>query len=274
MRGFSKLAATVALLGVCSMVGAAPVTFQNGQTTPFIGGTYNGTQDTILFWSTDSNKNNGAYPALYSAGVNSHILIQFDVSALAGHGTVQSATLKLVQENSGQADATFTYSVYQLADANAGWQEGNKNYGNATAGDVTWDWKIYNTVGWAGAGPYDGGANDHGNRGASNAGVDYVATALATPTYVQKQDSSNNGTVHNISLPASLVTQWISGTNAGLIIISNGNMATNTARFGSSETYLGATYYPSLEVTMVPEPTAGILLLGAGVLAFGRRRRA
>jgi hypothetical protein len=254
------------------------VTFQDGTPAPFTAGNYDGTQDATLYWGGDSQFNTGTSPVVFTSGVNSHIVMQFDVSSLAGKGAIQSAKLVLMPENSSGAAFSSTFSVYQLADANAGWQQGSKSYAQATTGEVTWDYKAYNTVEWAGAtpGPYDPNTDPaHGNRGASNAGVDYLTPALGTGTYVQVPSHAPvEGDQVSVDLPGSLIDHWLSGTNAGLIIIADGTTAQGEQFVSSDSYYEPSTWKPALQVTYaVPEPaSAALLLVGGGLVTLRRRR--
>jgi hypothetical protein len=279
MFSFIRSAALSAAVVVSGLtVSAAPVTFQDGTPAPFGGGTYNGTQDAHLYWSGDSQINTGGNSVILSGGANSHVLLKFDVSSLAGQGTIQSATLRLYQRNQGGfgGDFTFPFNVYQVSDANAGWQQGGSAYAAALPGEVCWDYLSYDATTpteWAGAGPYTNAEPTHGNRGVSVAGTDFDATALAIENYSQDTTGVSNGHEFSINIPVSTINHWISGPNAGMMIMADVAQAgSGYASFFSSDEATIA-LRPALDITFVPEPATGaMLLIGSGLLAFSRRR--
>lgn len=256
----AALSAAVVVSGLTAS--AAVVTFQNGTPAPFGGGTYTGVQDTSLWSGGDADNNLGGFAVTYAGGTWSNIIVQFDVSSLAGQGTIQSAKLLMTPEFSSAADATFTYSVYQLADANAGWQEGTHLLEPATAGEATWNKKVHNTVGWV------------GSPGAATAGTDYLTPKLGQGTYHQQKSKTPTASdTISIDLPGSLIQHWVDGPNAGLILWSD---AENAMQFISANTYYQPmTLSPGLEVTYtpVPEPATAAVLMIAGAGSMVRRRK-
>lgn len=260
-------AATLAVMG--SVVSATTVTFQNNTPNPFGPGDYYGTQDATIYPDNLSQYNYGVSPVIFSNGstqTNSHILLRFDVSSLAGKGAIDSAILKLtmITADDGINPKDIPFSIYRIADANAGWVQGAKYYGaQADNGEVCWDYKIYNTdpgsaVAWA------------GSPGLSTPVTDYDPTPVATGIY--SQDTADNHTTINLALPASLVQDWVDGTNAGLLIV--GDITNRAIQFQSSD-YGSNSEHPALEVTYaVPEPMSGMMLLIGGGLLMLRRRKA
>lgn len=125
-----------------------------------------------------------------------HSLIGFDLSSLAGQiGTVNSVTLRLhVLEDALFPSGSNTVELYRLADANAGWIEG----------EVTWNERQPGVASWA------------GSAGASTAGTDYVSTLLASKSF----DTTTDGVFDLVisGADAGFVLDWVSGTNAGFLL--------------------------------------------------------
>ncbi|MCC7351237.1 MAG: PEP-CTERM sorting domain-containing protein [Phycisphaerales bacterium] len=280
MFSFIRSAALgAAVLAVSGLSASAAVTFQDGTAAPFGGGTYDGTQDAHLYWSSDSQINTGGNNVILSGGANSHILLKFDVSSLAGQGTIQSATLRLYQRNQGGSggDFTFPFNIYQVADANAGWLQGGSSYAAALPGEVCWDYLSYDATTpteWAGAGPYTNLEPTHGNRGVSVSGTDFIATPLAIGNYTQDTSGVSNGHEFSINIPVSAINHWIGGPNAGMMILADVAQAgSGYASFFSSDE-ANIALRPALDITFapVPEPTTGAVLLIAGSGLLLRRR--
>ena len=108
--------------------GAATITFRDGSPTPFLGGAYIGTEDTMLAINGigDSDQNFGARANMEIgervAGALSrfrHGLIRFDVTAMDGQfATIDSVSLRLhVTDNdvAQQFDGAFVASFRQHA---------------------------------------------------------------------------------------------------------------------------------------------------------------
>ncbi|MCC6423773.1 MAG: DNRLRE domain-containing protein [Phycisphaerales bacterium] len=265
IRSAALGAAVVAVIGM-SASAATVVTFQDGATSSLWSGAYDGTQDATMNWGGAANNNTGGSWIMSTTGLAVHSLLQFDISSLAGKGTIDSATLKLTRRSIGANDQTYNVYIYQLADANAGWQQGTGTGSAATAGDVTWNNRIHSSTPWA------------GSAGASTAGTDYISTPVATISY---EANVANGLVYEIPLSNTLIEHWISGPNAGLIIMAeDGTYGSQDAGFFTSEAGLvdgfGTTAdRPLLEVTYtpVPEPATGALILLAGAGLAIRRKR-
>jgi hypothetical protein len=243
--------------------GADIISFQDG-----VNG-YAGTSDNQMYSSAGIDyKNNGAAPS-FQIGVTSNgvserrVILRFDVSSLAGkYESIQSARLELTGTGTDFSDVVI--SLYQIADANAGWNEGTGNFSNALPGESTWRFKAEGPVGtripWA------------GDWGLSVEGTDYLAPALDSVTF---NKSDVNGMIYTFDLTPELIEHWVTGTNAGLLLIRNDLSYDGVAQFWSSEYTGNLSYRPRLviEYTSVPEPVSASLLLATGAAVGFRRRR-
>lgn len=265
--------------------------FQDGATTPFLGGTYTGTQDTMLYsngggYFNSTTDNRGIVPSfdVGNAGAlgtdaNRRAIIKFDISGLAGqYTTIDSVTLRLTA--SGNVGGSQTINVFRLTDANANWAEGSGSggaaYGPEDAGGSTWAYKIQGTypnefsgTTWAG-----GGTTGSANGGAGVAGVDYINSSLASFIYNTTNGASGQ-TVDFVFNDVSFINQWITGINAGLILRQSvENTATQQLIGFNSREATTQSLRPQLIVNFTPTPEPGSSFLIACGLAvwIGRMR--
>lgn len=250
-------AATVSsIFAMASIASATTHTFQDG-----LDG-YNGTQDTNLYYATggEANYNVGGETALYF-GYSTLSILSFDVSSLAGQ-EVTSAKLTIYISDNSDDGAAIPIQIMQLTDGNAGWQQGSHFYADATAsaGEAT------------GANLSHPGTPWTGDPGLYEPGIDFVATPIASPNF--DFSAGADGTPITVDLPISLVQQWVDSVNAGLIITKDwNNYYARGPQIYSSE-YGVQSVRPKLEVTVVPEPAAGLMLLCSIGLLTRRRRHA
>lgn len=267
---------------------AAIVTYQNGSSNALTG-TYSGTDDVMMMTngggffnsSTDNFGLRSDMAVGNTGGSAEHIrrdLVRFDVSSLTGqYSSINSATLRLYV--TGAPAGTGTVNLFRLADANAGWVEGNDHsangYSAADAGGSTWAYKIqgaypneFSGTPWAG-----GGTTGSVNGAAGVAGTDYFSTSIASIAYT----SATSGFVDFVFNDPSLINTWVTGTNAGLLLRQLNEASVpggNLINFHSSES-LTAGSRPELiiDYNAVPEPSRAFLsMLGAVALIFRRRR--
>ncbi|MFT3786360.1 MAG: DNRLRE domain-containing protein [Tepidisphaeraceae bacterium] len=201
------------VLTAASLSQAATITInmQNGAADAnYYPAGYTGTHDTTIYYYAGST--GGATPTatdVYprtNAGANNTIrvregstnnrgLIRFDTSALQNKGiTVTSATLTFRQSSAGAATGTVL-QLFKIADANAGWNEGNGNVAShnpvntptvaTSVGEPTFWYKSIGTLYPTAVLP-DGGnpssTDSTGTRWAS--GYASMGVAGSTPTYL------------------------------------------------------------------------------------------
>lgn len=273
---------------------AATAIYQEGATTPFLGGTYTGTADNTLYNNADgyfnsSTDNRGTVPGIEvgnaggvpasgaSTEANRRSLLRFNVSSLNGQFTsINSVTLRLTTTAGVQGSGLI--NLFRLTDANANWVEGNGSGGGTyepnDAGGSTWAFKIqaaypseFSGTPWAGGGTT---GNAHGAAGL--AGTDYHSTAVSSFSY-NVTNAAAGSTVDFVFSDLSFFGTWITGTNAGMILRQFSETGTNIVPFHSGESAtLSARPQLIVDYTPVPEPGTAALLLGS-LLFLGRRLR-
>ena len=264
------LAAVICAFVVCgSLAGAARasvVTFQEGTANVF--GTYTGTADNELFGYSSSlyDFNNGAGTSLQWGtevlGQQRRIIMRFEnLQTPAGEPTVASAKIQLYKSSAPIATRPpFSVSVFQIADANAGWNEGDKAIENQVSGDTGSDWNhLDHTVGptWIG-GP-----------GLVTPGTSYIDPAMDATT-VDPNDVVD--TLYEWDLSPAVVQQWVDGgINAGLLFVGAEDVA-GTALPIWSRNHGSAGQRPALVVEFVPEPGT-VMLFAVGLAGLLMRRR-
>lgn len=235
---------------------------------------YTGTSDNGLYGYSSIQDWNSGITLLLSIGDAStdgtdrrRTILRFDVSSIPTN-EILSATLKLTKEESSM-QRSFTFGVYQIADANAGWIEGAKDFAGAATGESSWIRKAHPSTLWA------------GSSGLSTPGADYVATPVASNILYDVGDTNSitdqNGVGIDITLPVALINYWRTNTNAGLLLISDveaSGTTTYNQQFASSE-HGTVAWRPTLTIVSVPEPPSAILgALGAlSWLGFRLTRR-
>lgn len=251
---FNHVITASSIFAMASIATATTHTFQDG-----LNG-YDGTQDTNLYYATggEANYNVGGEGVLYF-GYSTLSILSFDVSSLAGQ-EVTSARLTLYISDNSDDGAPMPIQIMQITDGNAGWQQGSHLYADTTASDGE----------ATGANKGHPGASWTGDAGLYEPDVDFVATPIASPMFDFSAEA--DGTPITVDLPISLVQHWIDSVNAGLIITKDwsSNYARGPQIYSSEYAVQGVR--PSLEITVVPEPASGLMLL-ASIGLLTRRRR-
>ena len=226
---------------------------------------YAGVQDTDI---SDYGGNR-----VFNYGQNAHIgytegasgLVKWDLSALGGV-TINSATVQVWGLANGYPDYAPGTDVVALLPANSDWIEGTGTGGVAALpGEVTWSYRQYDTVLWA------------GSPGAMTPGVDHDPTILANFVVAGNTGTGPVGP-YTFELPVELVQGWIndSGNNAGLMFSHHDRAPANpwtwtslaSSQYGDDPDDI---HRPQLTIDYVPEPATMTMLLLGGLLL--RRRR-
>lgn len=258
---------------------ALQVVYQDGQTDPFLGGTYTGVEDVWVFtngggYFNDAWTNTGPDTrmdvGIPNEGTGDNIqwvrreLVRFPLASLAGqYATINSVTLELTLLNSPQGSGFLNAHGVTAADAN--WQEGT---GGANGNGSSWAYKINQTsTAWAG-----GGGAYQATGGAGVAGADYLAAPLGATAF---NSGMTAGSTLSIAFnDVSLIDDWAAGVNSGILLKTGSDAVGSRIMFHSSESAT-ASARPKLIVdyTPTPEPAAGALLaLGASAMLLRRWR--
>lgn len=208
-------------------------------------------------------------------------LIRFDLSSLADQNiTGASLKLTLVSTVAGTVDSptpwSATFNLYRISDANAAWVAGNTNANYpGSAGLATWGYLSVPSGEGTDPAQGTGGVAWAGSAGLTTAGVDYVATPVASVT-VSSSDSA--GTVYTLTFTdVSFLNDWAANpaANAGFVLVADSLEASSrqAATFASGNNATVSSR-PVLEITSspIPEPAA-LGMLGMGGLAVMLRRR-
>ena len=209
-------------------------------------------------------------------------LLRFDVSSLAGQfASIESVTLQL-RLNTGRTVPTTgqILDIFRIAEANAGWVEGTGSATPTPDPGVT----VPDSVTWRALSDNDNVAlrtNWAGSAGLGTAGTDYFTGAMGS-TAAFTAGAYAAGDVINLTLTASgftladMVNDWAAdgAASAGLLIRGRSTTANGQIFFDSNETALAGAQPARLTInyTPVPEPSAGVLLVAAGLAARRRRR--
>jgi|CXWL01.1.fsa_nt_gi hypothetical protein len=293
-RGAARLillsCAALILAGMASSLSADTVTFKQNATTPIIGGTYLGMEDTMIISNgldagtqfseadnfgarVDLNIGSAALGATISGQrAPRNTMLRYNVSALSGqYTTINSVTLRLFTKTPG--GGANTAQMYRIADANSGWVEGIGTsaiiFGPEDVGGATYNFKIQGATEFTGT-PWAG------SDGCDLVGTDIGLSPVATTALIGTEPvgSAFDLVIGNSATATTMIGDWITGLNAGLLLkTANQAIAFQYLYYSSEELEAGA-FEPELIVDYdaVPEPTMLLPMLLVGILA--RRRRA
>jgi hypothetical protein len=201
--------------------------------------------------------NSNATGSLYAGtAVNSNIrraLVQFDVASnIPAGSTILSATVAFTQTKIGPA-GTALFALHPLtAEWGEGTSSGTGGGGVPTAGDATWNFRLFNTDSWSTPGASFGAASGTTSFGITN----------TTYTF-----DSTDGLVADVQ-------DWLNtpGSNSGWILRAVNESGTSARELGSRESVLAQR--PTLTISyVVPEPGTTALLGAAAIMAAMRRTR-
>ena len=182
-------------------------------------------------------------------------ILRFDVSSLASLSTgVVSAKITLKKVNAAAGPGTDDAEMWAIADNNADWVEGTSIF-VVTPGESSWNSKQHGTSTWIGDQPGDPFTSGGGG---------LLGPLQDTIVGVSSNDLPN--TLYTWNLDPTLVDQWITGINAGVLIKEaneldgNGSGTELQIEFGSKEfgdPILDAPQHPKLEITFNPVALTG-----------------
>lgn len=172
-------------------------------------------------------------------------LLRFSGFSSLSNQVVQSAILRVWNQNHVNQTADAPINVYEVALANGDWVEGN-GLGAVITGTSDWRFKIQNTGDWAG-----------GRNGCGVAGTDYinslVGSAVATNTTQEWV---------NFTLDVDVIQNWIDNPdqNNGFVLTAPGAVPGEVAYFYSSEK--GGNAMPQLVLETAPRTTENFSFSG------------
>lgn len=158
------------------------------------------------------------------AGTRRFGMFKFRITGLPPTAQVQSAILTMTPAFTSASNRNFP--LYAILSAADGWTHSS-----------TWNYKHPSTVRWTGDVGNDGGSD----AGCSVDGVDRNAASLGNLVYIA---NSSVGTLHNFTLPLSLIEQWRAGANYGLQL----NGADTVSRAWNAAENSTVAYRPKLTI--------------------------
>lgn len=250
-RAYGRICLGVLLAAMGVFIAGAGMTFaqMNSVTLIFEEGLngYQGFEDTSIY--SESDNSGGGFTGIFSGTIlrnpfDRRALIRVDLTSIPSGTQVESVSLELVVDRSGESFGDVEYTLHSLT---KGWGEGNAmntTLGGAGAtaanGDATWNWNRLNVSMWTAA------------------GGDFESVASASALAGQ---AGAIATWSGAGLVAD-VQGWIDNpaTNNGWIIVSalEGTLG-RVKRFFSSESSEAAQSRPRLTVVVsTPPPTSAL----------------
>ena len=237
------------------LVGLAVVGFGGAIDSLAASATLHPTADATLFEAAPDNNlgDSGSFMAgLRPKGGRSRGLVRFDLSTVPANATITSVSLGLTVVRTPSPAANSSFELHKMLQS---WgQEGNKSSSGggapASPGEVTWNSRSSSLTPWTTPG--------------GSSGTDFASASSAS----QFVGGNALYTFSSASL-LSDVQSWYStpSENFGWMLMSSGESVSRTIRrFGSRESGASA---PALTIqyTIVPEPSTGLLLLSLSALS-------
>jgi hypothetical protein len=208
------------------------VSLQNGV---FPTASYSGELDTWLDSANTSTPQNSTSYRRVKVGntINtseptnnySRVILRFDISAIPINAAVSTVRLLMTTETSTNlGSSSVTVGLHNLSSSLSG--------GCSWTGSATWS--LYGTGSWSNC---DSDTSD-GQKGM------YDATALSTVVFNSSYTGASK--VVEYAIPASVVQSWISGSNLGLVLVSEGEFQSVSAA--------NVDFYPYNSVTATNSP--------------------
>jgi hypothetical protein len=208
------------------------VSLQNGV---FPSVSYNGELDTWLDSANTATPQSGtsyrrvkvgSTVAIADPGNNyGRVILRFDISTIPINATVSTVRLLMTTETSTNlGSSSVTVGLHNLSSSLSG--------GCSWTSSATWD--LYGTNGWN----ICDGDTSLGQKGM------YDATALSTVVFNSSYTGASK--VVEYAIPASVVQSWISGSNLGLVLVSEGEFQSVSAA--------NVDFYPYNSVTATNSP--------------------
>lgn len=231
---------------------AETISFWRGATNAYVTN-YTGVADTWLNGADAPDNNFGQNGIML--GTQRGIL-RFDLAGFTfGGNPVTNAVLSLFVHSASAFGIGDGLNFYLVDSANAAWIEGSQANGPALAGEPTWNNRQAPSTAWTGgAGLGTPGGGGYG--------------ALPIATFLSPIAGTNMMQI-DVAIPVSVITNWMAGNNAGLLISRSGG---GEFDLRTSEDSV-ASLRPLLTLnTDIPEPSAA-MLLGLGGLMVWRAWR-
>lgn len=260
-----SIVAVMFLTGTSLQAAWSTAYFKDGESPD---SSYAGTQDTMLAYDTNADKNYGALTAMsvaahsYNDGVRGTSLIRFDLSSLKNVAGLEIKRAILYLYCSYVSGTDLTVDVHEVLSANGDWVEGTAT-GAAQTGSSCWNYEQYNTSNWAGG--QNGCSVLNTDCGNNPAGTGSLVNATGDYAWIINDDTAGSHLLDSMET-------WAKETadNAGFLLRGTSSDGHDGVDFRTSD-YSSVTYRPKLRVDYTPEPaTMTLLLLG---LPFALRRR-
>lgn len=253
MKRLTALATWTTALILAGTSHGALIIFQQGLANDFTGaGVYMGVENNILNEQSPSVNYGGATSGVFSgvrpSGQVFRTIMRFNLGGLPEGSTVTGDATVKIKATASIASINNNIAVYEVLGANGSWE-------GATS---TWNWLDKE--------PPEAKTDWAGTPGLSKSGTDYNGTQMGSDI----SDTANGFMEFTIS--QALVQSWIDtpSSNSGLLFKLVDETAELTNQFNGA--YLSDTALvvdrPSLEVSVIPEPSTLLLFLSASVLVI------
>lgn len=155
-------------------------------------------------------------------------LMRFDLSDIPSVSvlTINSATLYLYDQNPVGRTSSTTTTLHEVSTANGDWLKSS----------AVWNYKVYNTVTWA------------GSSGLETSGTDYVDTLLGNHLYVDGTSGYGTGISLNSS-GLAVIKKWAGTTGGNGLLVYASSVGASYTIFDSELGINGRRPYLSINYT-------------------------